>query len=44
MESIMNWVIKCKRCGYKWIPRTEKPKRCPNCSSRVWDKEDKKGG
>lgn len=20
----------CPRCGYKWEPRTKKPKKCPN--------------
>jgi len=21
----------CPYCGYEWIPRVEKPKRCPRC-------------
>lgn len=32
--------LRCKRCGYRWIPRTpKKPERCPNCNSPYWDKE-----
>lgn len=27
----------CKRCGYKWIPRTEKPGACPSCHSPIWN-------
>ena len=26
----------CKRCGYKWLPRVERPKRCPKCQSYNW--------
>lgn len=32
----------CLRCGYTWIPRTEKPKACPSCQSRIWAKPRKK--
>jgi predicted Zn-ribbon and HTH transcriptional regulator len=34
--------LKCKRCGYEWIPRSyEKPNRCanPKCRSPYWDKD-----
>lgn len=34
----------CKRCGYKWVPRTEKPITCPSCRSPYWNKERKNGG
>ena len=30
---------KCKKCGYRWFPRQDKPaKRCPNplCASPYW--------
>jgi len=27
----------CKRCGYKWIPRTPRPGACPNCHSPLWN-------
>lgn len=27
---------KCKKCGYEWVSRIEKPKACPNCQSRKW--------
>ncbi len=26
----------CQRCGYEWAPRTESPKECPACKSRLW--------
>jgi hypothetical protein len=31
----------CKRCGYKWLPRVDKPKRCPNqkCQTVNWNKK-----
>lgn len=30
----------CKRCGYRWIARTEgRPKLCPGCKTRKWDEE-----
>lgn len=31
--------LECKRCGFKWMPRVEKPRRCPECQSYAWDKE-----
>ena len=33
-------LLKCKRCGYDWLPRTADPKVCPRCKSREW-KSDK---
>lgn len=33
--------LTCKRCGHKWIPRTDqKPRMCPNrnCRSAYWDR------
>lgn len=38
--------LECKRCGYKWIPRTGNPKQCPNprCRSTDWDKEKDTNG
>lgn len=40
---------KCLRCGYEWIFRVEKPKRCPQCISPKWTvpkekREGKKNG
>ena len=29
-------VLECKRCGYKWCPRTEEPVSCPSCRSPYW--------
>jgi hypothetical protein len=36
--------LKCKRCGWEWVPRTEKPRQCPGCKSVKWDedREDEK--
>lgn len=34
--------LECKSCGYKWIPRLDRPpKVCPFCKSRNWNKEVK---
>lgn len=30
----MKRVFKCKRCGYEWLNRIDKPKACPKCKSR----------
>lgn len=34
--------LKCLRCGYKWPPRVENPKKCPGCKSEYWNKPRKK--
>ena len=26
---------KCKKCGYKWIPRVKLSKQCPNCKRQI---------
>lgn len=39
-ETLLN--THCKRCGYKWIKRTEHPKRCPSCESIAWWKDYEK--
>ena len=31
----------CKRCGYTWESRTDKPKSCPNCKQNRWETESK---
>lgn len=33
----------CKRCGYKWVKRIEKPVVCPQCRSPYWNRERNKG-
>ena len=34
----------CGRCGYKWVPRSEKrPAVCPSCRSVYWDRERVRG-
>lgn len=30
--------MKCSRCGYEWKSRVERPKACPDCKRRDWDK------
>jgi predicted Zn-ribbon and HTH transcriptional regulator len=32
-------ILTCKRRGYQWQPRVKKPKECPVCKNRKWDKE-----
>lgn len=34
--------LKCLRCGYTWIPRTEEPRNCPRCHSPYWNEPRKK--
>lgn len=29
--------LKCKRCGWEWIPRGEDIRMCPKCKSVRWD-------
>lgn len=31
--------LTCKRCGYRWVPRTVEPKECPSCKTRFWGTE-----
>lgn len=34
--------LTCMRCNYVWNPLTKKrPKLCPRCKSRAWDKDYK---
>jgi len=35
--------LKCKRCGYTWIPKKEEVRQCANskCRSVWWDKKKK---
>lgn len=30
--------LECLRCGYKWNPRKEEVRICPNCKSAWFDK------
>jgi hypothetical protein len=25
---------RCEKCGHRWMPRCDAPKRCPECQSR----------
>lgn len=29
----------CLRCGYGWVSVSERPSRCPHCSSSRWDSD-----
>lgn len=29
--------FKCKICKYKWTPRQENPRVCPNCKNKNWN-------
>lgn len=31
--------VKCRRCGYEWVPRKRDPKLCPSCKTSLWDTE-----
>jgi predicted Zn-ribbon and HTH transcriptional regulator len=31
----------CKKCGYKWKSRVEKPSACPRCKRYDYDIEEK---
>lgn len=31
--------VKCKRCGWEWVPRVANPKWCPKCNSPYWNRE-----
>ncbi|KKN58419.1 hypothetical protein LCGC14_0552320 [marine sediment metagenome] len=35
-------LLKCLRCGFTWLPRTESPKRCPKCKSYDWAQRKEK--
>ena len=35
-EELMK--LKCERCGHTWYCRGDEPKRCPACSSYLWNK------
>ena len=32
----------CKKCFHEWIPRTEKPQRCPRCGKWQQPKKSEK--
>ena len=31
-------MLKCGRCNGEWIPRVAKPRKCPLCQNRNWNK------
>lgn len=35
-------IERCKRCGWPWTPRIEKPVMCPKCKSAYWNIERKR--
>ena len=30
--------MECLKCGHIWQPRKEKPRRCPGCNQRRYDR------
>lgn len=36
-------VYTCRRCGNRWIPRTQRPAKCPECGSAKWDSKRRPG-
>ena len=37
-DTIKLPMLKCLRCGYEWIPRSQCPKYCARCNSPYWNK------
>jgi Zn finger protein HypA/HybF involved in hydrogenase expression len=33
-DEMKNFI--CRKCGHSWIPRTQKPIKCPKCTSPNW--------
>ena len=33
-------VLTCQMCGYQWLPRVPKPRRCPGCQSPEWERKE----
>lgn len=31
--------MQCLKCDYEWTPIVQKPKECPRCKSRYYDRE-----
>jgi len=31
--------LKCKKCGWEWIPRVQDVKLCPHCKTYKWNNE-----
>lgn len=29
--------LKCKKCGWEWLPRVLNVKACPRCKSHYWN-------
>ena len=42
-DGIVIKPFECKRCSHTWYPRQfdRKPRMCPNCKTRLWDKAPK---
>lgn len=51
-EGVMHAIklprLKCRKCGWEWVPRKERVERrvCPNpeCQTWLWDRPKKKKG
>lgn len=33
MKGFKRYLVKCKKCGYEWLARTEHPTRCALCNN-----------
>ena len=38
MEAKERHEAVCRRCGYRWFPSVEHPRRCTSCKSPYWDR------
>ena len=32
--SLKRYLVKCSKCGYEWLARTENPERCALCNCK----------
>lgn len=39
MENEVRFGCQCKRCGWVWYSKNDRPLVCPKCQSAYWDRE-----
>ncbi|MCC6049129.1 MAG: hypothetical protein LM580_00380 [Thermofilum sp.] len=44
MEGMGKREVVCPKCGYRWVPRVERPKRCPRCGHWLAPRPNRGGG
>lgn len=37
LQKVTLLVCVCQKCGHNWLPKVERPKKCPFCSNPNWD-------